>query len=135
VYADDPKVWTQAGFALSECGDARFGRALASVEWRDDPVWFDHNALAAINSRAKQYELEADDCAALIGYRGALYQYAGGAIWRAADAYAAVGCASDFVTGYLCASRAAPRERVRLAVKHAAKHVEGVGGRVRVVVV
>jgi hypothetical protein len=130
----DPKVWRQGAFALSYCGAVGFDRALAAVEWRDEPRWFEHYALDSIVAQVLKRGLDVDDCEALIGYRGRLYHYEALGLWRAGHAYDAAGSGSEVILGYLsCPDKRPPAARVRGAVLAASRHVEGVGGRVRVV--
>lgn len=133
LYTSDPKVFRVGlprgqWMVVGACGDATCDAALARVDWTGGPEsWIDE-----IDAAAKA--VGCAELGALIGHRGKLYTYLGGALWTVHGSCEAIGDGGDYAAGYMRgAAGVAPRRRVCDAVRYSGRRCTTVGGRVKLV--
>lgn len=139
----EPKVWVRDGIAWGMSGDGRpadvirFVARLPSLPRKSAHVaaWIAAELCPALRSELAK-EGATGEWGALVGVRGELWELDSDSLtaMRAAEGYAAVGCAQPAaLVGLALTAKLSPRVRVVRVVGACSRHVPGVGGRITVV--
>ena len=125
AYTSDPKVWVQGREVIGVCGNADADAIASTLDWSGD-------LRKAAGEFARATRRAEGGTSVLIGRRGKIYAYSGGAIWTVRESYAAIGSAEAYLLGVLdgWASRRklAPGD-ARVAVRLACRRFGDCGGR------